>query len=188
VHGAFLPADGGAFAARYDRRTMASFVDFLTPVGGWVPAEATTVFAIMDNLAAHRGADALLFSARYPRWRFVSQPTYAPYLNLIEPWWRTLRSLVSEGPRKEGGNSSVSYLIPQLRMCCMSEPDRTLRSHEPNLHEIRPETDSVLSHWDGRKLVARTGFEPVISTLRGLRTSTAARNGVCPFPINSVLL
>jgi hypothetical protein len=35
----------------------------------------------------------LLFSLLHPRWEFVFQPKYAAYLNLIEPWWKVLRSL-----------------------------------------------------------------------------------------------
>lgn len=27
------------------------------------------------------------------------QPTYAPWLNMIEPWWKTLRSLALKGRR-----------------------------------------------------------------------------------------
>jgi len=99
VFGAFIAASGEAFTDCYDRRTTAHFVDFLVQVDGWLPAEREVVYAIMDNLSAHRSADALLFSAHHPRWRFVFQPTYAPYLNLIEPWWKTLRSLALKGRR-----------------------------------------------------------------------------------------
>jgi DDE superfamily endonuclease len=101
VFGAFIAASGAAFTDCYDRRTTANFVDFLVQVDGWLPTQVECVYAIMDNLSAHRSADALLFSARHPRWRFVFQPTYAPYLNLIEPWWKTLRSLALQGRRFE---------------------------------------------------------------------------------------
>ena len=43
----------------------------------------------------------MLFSLAYPRWEFVFQPKYAAYLNLIEPWWKTLRSLALKGRRFE---------------------------------------------------------------------------------------
>jgi hypothetical protein len=43
------------------------------------------VYAIVDNLEAHRASDVLLFSLGHPRWEFVFQPKYAAYLNLIEP-------------------------------------------------------------------------------------------------------
>lgn len=59
------------------------------------------VYAIVDNLSSHRAADVLLFSLAYPRWEFVFQPKYAAYLNLIEPWWKVLRSLALKGRRFE---------------------------------------------------------------------------------------
>ena len=34
-------------------------------------------------------------------WEFVFQPTYAAYLNLIESWWKVLRSLALKGRRFE---------------------------------------------------------------------------------------
>ncbi len=49
------------------------------------------------DLRAHKAYDVLLFSLAHPRWEFVFQPKYAAYLNLIEPWWKTLRSLAIKG-------------------------------------------------------------------------------------------
>lgn len=76
-------------------------MDFLEKVDAWVPAEVARVYAIVDNLQAHRATDVLLFSWRQPRWEFVFQPKYAAYLNLIEPWWKVLRSLARKGRRFE---------------------------------------------------------------------------------------
>jgi transposase len=59
------------------------------------------IYAIMDNLSAHRTTDVLLFSLAHPRWELVFQPRYTPYLSLIEPWWKVLRSLALEGQRFE---------------------------------------------------------------------------------------
>lgn len=67
----------------------------------WVPTDVGTVYAILDNLQAHRAPDVLLFSLAYPRWEFVFQPTYAAYRNRIEPWWKVLRSLALKGRRFE---------------------------------------------------------------------------------------
>ena len=39
----------------------------------------------------------LLFNVAHPRWEIVFQPKYAAYLNLIEPWWKTLKSLAIKG-------------------------------------------------------------------------------------------
>ena len=52
----------------------------------------------MDNLSTHSATDVLLFALAHPRWEFVFQPKYAAYLNLIEPWWKILRSLALKGP------------------------------------------------------------------------------------------
>jgi transposase len=59
------------------------------------------VYAIIDHLSAHRATDVLLFSLAHPRWEFVFQPKYAPYLHRIEPWWKVLRSLALKGRRFE---------------------------------------------------------------------------------------
>lgn len=99
--GAFQPATGDALTASYERRTSANFIAFLEQVDPWVPDEVERVYAIMDNLAAHKGTDVLLFSLAHPRWEFVFTPTAAAYLNLIEPWWKTLRSLALQGRRFE---------------------------------------------------------------------------------------
>jgi transposase len=101
VYGAFRPATGEALTAPYDGRTTADWIDFLGRVETWVPPEAERVYAILDNLGMHRALDVLLFALAHPRWEFVFQPTYAADLNLIEPWWKVLRSLALKGRRFE---------------------------------------------------------------------------------------
>jgi len=101
IFGAFRPATGEALTAPYPGRTTANWVDFLELVDGWVPADAERVYAVLDNLSTHRAADVLLFGLAHPRWEFVFQPKYAAYLNLIEPWWKILRSLALRGRRFE---------------------------------------------------------------------------------------
>ena len=101
IFGAFKPADGEALTAPYDGRTIANWVDFLERVEGWIPVEVAHIYGIVDNLNVHRATDVLLFSLAHPRWAFVFQPKYAAYLNLIEPWWKVLRSLALKGRRFE---------------------------------------------------------------------------------------
>lgn len=101
VFGAFQPATGEAFTLTYGGRTIINWVDFLGHVDGWIPAEIEHIYAILDNLNVHRAVDVLLFSLAHPRWEFVFQPKYAAYLNLIEPWWKVLRSLALKGHRFE---------------------------------------------------------------------------------------
>ena len=99
VFGAFVPATGAALTVPYPRRTTACWVDFLEHVDAWITPDATRVYAVLDNLSTHRAPDVLLWALAHPRWEFVFQPTYAAYLNLIEPWWKILRSLALKGRR-----------------------------------------------------------------------------------------
>jgi len=85
----------------YGSRSAVNWVDFLEKVEAWIAPEVNRVYAILDNLQAHRATDVLLFSLAHPRWEFVFQPKYAAYLNLIEPWWKVLRSLALKGRRFE---------------------------------------------------------------------------------------
>jgi transposase len=101
IFGALQAATGEVLTAPYPGRTIANWVDFLERVEAWLPPAAERVYAILDNLDAHRATDVLLFNLAHPRWEFVFQPRYAAYLNLIEPWWKILRSLALKGRRFE---------------------------------------------------------------------------------------
>jgi hypothetical protein len=104
VFGVFAPATGAALTAPYGARSAANWVDFLERVEGWLDPRAERVYAVLDNLRAHRAPDVLLWALAHPRWEFVFQPTKAAYLNLIEPWWKVLRSLALKGRRFETWN------------------------------------------------------------------------------------
>ena len=101
IFGAFRPATGEAFTRPHPARSTASWVAFLEEVELWLPAETERVYAVLDNLSSHRAPDVLLFMLAHPRWEMVFQPKYAAYLNLIEPWWKVLRSLALKGRRFE---------------------------------------------------------------------------------------
>jgi hypothetical protein len=99
VFGALQPATGAAFTLTYERRTTVNWVDFLGAVEAWIDPAVERVYAVLDNLNVHSAPDVLLFGLLHPRWEFVFQPRYAAYLNLIEPWWKILRSLALKGRR-----------------------------------------------------------------------------------------
>lgn len=101
IFGAFEPATGQAFTAPYAGRTIATWVAFLDQVAAGMGPEPEHVYAVLDNLSTHRAVDVLLWNLAHPRWEFVFQPIYAAYLNLIEPWWKILRSLALKGRRFE---------------------------------------------------------------------------------------
>jgi transposase len=125
VFGAFNPLSGEVFTLSYKQRSTANMVDFLQSVDEWLSEyfadgggggfsekirEKKRVFAILDNLQAHRSQDMMLFSANHPHWHFIFQPTYAAYLNLIEPWWKVLRSLALKGKRFETWQEVVAAI------------------------------------------------------------------------------
>jgi transposase len=101
VFGAFCPATGAAFTATYEGRTTANWVEFLGQIEDWIDPAVERVYAVLDNLNIHTATDVLLFALAHQRWEFVFQPKYAAYLNLIEPWWKILRSLALKGRRFE---------------------------------------------------------------------------------------
>ena len=97
VFGAFEPQTGTALTTCAPRRDSHHFLRFLdTLLQQWPHQE---LILILDNLSIHRSMDVLLWALAHPQVRFLFQPTYAPWLNLIEPWWKTLRSLALNGVR-----------------------------------------------------------------------------------------
>jgi hypothetical protein len=101
ICGAFRPATGEAGTHPYPSRGAANWADFPGRVAAWIPAEVERVYALVDHLNAHRAADVLLFALALARWEFIFQPKYAADLDLIEPWWKVLRSLARKGRRFE---------------------------------------------------------------------------------------
>lgn len=97
VFGAFNPHTGEAFTRTYERRTKANHLAFLNLVDAWIGLGPTEVICVLDNLNIHHAQEVLLFLLAHPRWEFAFIPNGAAYLNLIEPWWKTLRSLALAG-------------------------------------------------------------------------------------------
>jgi hypothetical protein len=95
--GALEPLTGEALTHASAHRDTASFLVFLDQVvTHWSSGD---LVVILDNLSVHRALDVRLWALAHERVRFLFQPTYAPWLNLIEPWWKTLRSLALKGRR-----------------------------------------------------------------------------------------
>ena len=95
--GAFEPATGDVLTSTALSRRTDDFLLFLDRVVVHWPQD--DLIFILDNLSVHRALDVQLWTLAHPRVRFLFQPTYAPWLNLIEPWWKTLRSLALNGRR-----------------------------------------------------------------------------------------
>ena len=99
VLGAFEPATGQATFLLSPRRDSASYIQLLDKVVTEFPAERWLLIA--DNLSTHHSRETTLALAAWPEIRTQFIPKYACWLNLIEPWWKQLRSLALKGKRFE---------------------------------------------------------------------------------------
>ena len=97
--GACEPAPGLAATLCSPRRASASFIQRLELVLQTYPARAWVL--ITDNLSTHISCDTQTALLAWPEVQLLLLPTYACWLNLIEPWWKQLRSLALKGRRCE---------------------------------------------------------------------------------------
>ena len=67
-----------------------------------------------DNLTIHKGRQTRLALAAWPELRIQFLPKYACWLNLIEPWWKQLRSLALKGRRFETTDELIDSLHEAL--------------------------------------------------------------------------
>ena len=78
IFGALQEATGATLTASHGRRTAVNWVDFLERVEAWIAPEVERVYAIVDNLSAHRATDVLLFSLAHPAGSSSSNPSTPP--------------------------------------------------------------------------------------------------------------
>lgn len=99
VHGAFEPATGEATVIVTGRRDSASHLHLFAQLIDRFPAERWLV--IEDNLSTHASRDVQLALLSWPEVQVQFRPKYASWMNLIEPWWKQLKSLALKGRRFE---------------------------------------------------------------------------------------
>ena len=114
VHGGFEPATGQAIILTSPGRDSASHVQLLEKIMKAFPADRWLI--IEDSLSIHVSRSVKLALAAWPEMQLQFIPKYACWLNLIEPWWKQLRSLALKGRRFEtlddmtnALNESVEY-------------------------------------------------------------------------------
>jgi transposase len=95
VHGAFEPATGEAAIVMSPGRDSASHIQLLEKVVTEFPADRWLI--IEDNLTIHTSRETRLALSAWPEIQIQFIPKYACWLNLIEPWWKQLRSLALKG-------------------------------------------------------------------------------------------
>lgn len=109
VHGGFEPATGQATILTSPRRDSASHIQLLEQIMLEFPADRWIL--IEDNLSIHTGRHTRLALAAWPEIQLLFIPKYACWLNLIEPWWKQLRSLALKGRCFDSQDDLVDALI-----------------------------------------------------------------------------
>lgn len=112
VHGAFEPASGQASLVLSDRRDSASHISLLEQVIADFPADR--LLLIEDNLSTHHSRQTQLALLAWPDIQVLFIPTYACWLNLIEPWWKQLKSLALKGRRFQTVDELSASLLHAL--------------------------------------------------------------------------
>lgn len=112
VHGAFEPATGEATILMSPSRDSLSHIQLLEQVIHQFPSDRWLI--IQDNLSIHTGRQTRLALAAWPQIRVQFIPKYACWLNLIEPWWKQLRSLALKGRRFETTDELMTALTNAL--------------------------------------------------------------------------
>ena len=112
VHGAFEPATGRATILISPGRDSASHIQLLEKVMIEFPSDRWQF--IEDNLVIHTSREVRLALASRPEIQIQFLPKYACWLNLIEPWWKQLKSLALKGRRFEDLDQLTKALLAGL--------------------------------------------------------------------------
>ena len=99
VHGAFEPATGQAEIIISPHRDSATHIELIEKVIQEFPSERWLL--IEDNLSIHHSREVQVALLAWPEIQVQFIPKYACWLNLIEPWWKQLKSLALKGRRFE---------------------------------------------------------------------------------------
>jgi transposase len=112
IHAAFEPATGQAAMITSPSRDSASHIQLLEKIISEFPAECWLI--IEDNLSIHTSRQTRLALAAWPEIQIQFIPKYACWLNLIEPWFKQLRSLALKGRRFETLHELIQALNDAL--------------------------------------------------------------------------
>lgn len=112
VHGAFEPATGQGSLVYTGARDSVSHIRLLEQIMTEFPADRWLI--IEDNLSAHLSRETQLALLAHPDLQVQFLPKYACWLNLIEPWWKQIRSLALKGRRFESLEELTCALMAAL--------------------------------------------------------------------------
>jgi len=95
VHGALEPATGQATILLSNKRDGETHLALLECILTEFPAQRWLL--VEDNLSTHHSRDVKTALLAWPEIQIHFIPKYSSWLNLIEPWWKQLRSLALKG-------------------------------------------------------------------------------------------
>ena len=113
VQGAFEPATGQSTLVFSAARDSVSHIQLLEQIMRHFPAERWLL--IEDNLSTHTSRQVQMALLAWPEIQVQLLPKRACWLNLIEPWWKQLRSLALKGRRFETIHELITALESALR-------------------------------------------------------------------------
>ncbi len=112
LHGAFEPSTGDGTLLFSPSRDSASHIQLLEDIIEYFPSDRWLI--IEDNLMTHISRDVKLALLSWPEIQIQLIPKYACWLNLIEPWWKQLRSLALKGRRFDNVDQIIQAFIEAL--------------------------------------------------------------------------
>jgi hypothetical protein len=112
AHGAFEPATGQAALVLSGHRDSASHLQLLEQIPTVFPADRWLL--IEDNLSVHHSRNVKTALLAWPEIQVLFLPKYACWLNLIEPWWKQLKSLALKGRRFDTPDDIAVALLNAL--------------------------------------------------------------------------
>lgn len=112
IHGAFEPATGLATLLLSPNRDGVSHLQLLEQMIAVFPAHQWVI--IEDNLIIHRSRDVQTALLAWPEIQIQFTPKYAPWLNLIEPWWKQLKALALKGRRFESQHELMTAFVESV--------------------------------------------------------------------------
>ena len=88
---AFDTRTGHVWGTTARRKRQVELIELLEKIDREVPAKATRIHVVLDNVSTHHGKLALQWLSGHERFRFSFPPVHCSWLNQVEQWFSILR-------------------------------------------------------------------------------------------------
>ena len=82
---------GKAYARTAERKRQVEFIAFLEQLDREVPADKTTIHAVLDNLPMHKGKQVQAWLVQHPRFVLHHPPVHCSRVNQVQQWFDILQ-------------------------------------------------------------------------------------------------